>query len=331
MGGECGCSSVVERDLAKVDVVSSNLITRSIFSIKPVPANFLSSMEPLYRWSKFVTEDQLDEWETKLIIEDVVYSSEMLVGRERWQLSSFQQSKERAEGLKKKFGGGITEIEEESWYPKQATEIGPVLRIRDRIVVTETDDPELLGKVIKDNPDRIVLSFPPQLAFGTGAHPTTAGCLRFLTDFRISCGENPWRVLDLGCGSGILAIAAAKLGATDIVAIENDGMALGYAIKNAERHGVADQITFLEADAIEWLKDKKNGPFDLIAANLFSSLLIEILPTVGNVATEEAGIILSGFLSSQASEVTLAAKAAKFPLKDFLRRGKWVAGVGKRI
>lgn len=322
---------MVERDLAKVDVVSSNLITRSIFlPTRPVPATSQSAVEPLYRWSKYVTEDQLDDWETKLIVEDIIFSAEMLVGRERWQLSSFQQSRKRAEQLKEKFGGGVTEIKPETWQPAQPTEAGPVLRIRDQIVVTETAEPDLLDQVKRDNPDRMVLSFPPQLAFGTGAHPTTAGCLRFLADFAALQGDQPWRVLDLGCGSGILAVAAAKLGATDIVAIENDGMALGYAIKNAERHDVSDRITFLEADAIEWLKDKKNGPFDLIAANLFSSLLIELLPSAKNVATKETGIILSGFLTSQAREVTAASKAAGFPLKDFLRRGKWVAGAGKR-
>jgi ribosomal protein L11 methyltransferase len=194
--------------------------------------------------------------------------------------------------------------------------------------VTELAEPENVRKVEQEHPGRIVLSFPPQLAFGTGAHPTTASCLRFLVDAAKRRNGQAWNLVDLGCGSGILAIAAAKLGATNIVAIENDAMALGYARENAERHGVADRIEFLCEDAIAWMHARERGSIQVVAANLFSELLIELMPAIPAALAPGGEIILSGFLTSQTRDVVEASKSCGMPLTDFLRRGKWVAGWG---
>ena len=216
------------------------------------------------------------------------------------------------------------------WQPSAEAGAESLLKIRKTLLVTESADRAVLASLEERFPERIVLSFPPQLAFGTGGHPTTASCLRFLVDLSKERRNQDWRLLDLGCGSGILAVAAAKLGASEIVAVEIDEMALKYAQQNAERHGVADQIQFLAADAIPLLQSEDLGTFDVLAANLFSSLLVSLLPLFPNRLADDGELVISGFLTSQPKEVADAAKAAGLPLCDFLRRGKWVAGHARR-
>ncbi|MDF1824717.1 MAG: 50S ribosomal protein L11 methyltransferase [Verrucomicrobiales bacterium] len=307
--------------------MSSNLITRSIFLSSKTGGHRL---ETLYRWSKSVDEEDLEEWETRLLIRDVAYSAEKQVKRKRWQLSSFLTSREQADLLRAEFGGGVAEVKPGDWQPSAEAGADSLLKIRDSLLVTESQDEVVLANLQNKYPGRILLSFPPQLAFGTGGHPTTAGCLRFLVDLAKERVGRPWRVLDLGCGSGILAVAAAKLGASEVIAVEIDEMALGYARRNADRHEVGDQIQFIAGDVIPMLESGELGQFDVLAANLFSSLLVELLPSFPAGLAEGGEIVISGFLTSQAREVAEAAKAAGLPLKDFLRRGKWVAGHGRR-
>ncbi len=288
----------------------------------------MENLETLYRWSKHVDEEDLEDWELRLLGADVSYIAEKLVKRKRWHLSSYFQTRAEADRLRETYGGGVTEVRPEDWVPSVEMASGGVLRIRDALVVTELAEPKNLRQVEEDHPGRIVLSFPPQLAFGTGAHPTTASCLRFLVDAAKRRSGQSWNLVDLGCGSGILAIAAAKLGATGIVAIENDAMALGYARENAERHGVAHQIDFLCEDAIAWMHARAAGSIQVVAANLFSELLIELMPAIPATLAPGGEIILSGFLTSQTRDVVEASRKCGVPLTDFLRRGKWVAGRG---
>ncbi len=287
-------------------------------------------METLYRWSKSVDEEDLEAWETKLLMHDVAFSAEKQVKRKRWQLSSFLTTREQADLLRAEFGGGVAEVRPGDWQPSAEAGANSLLKIRDSLLVTESADDAVLESLREKYPDRILLSFPPQLAFGTGGHPTTAGCLRFLVDLSKERAGKPWRILDLGCGSGILAVAAAKLGATEVIAVEIDEMALRYAKQNAERHGVADRIEFIAGDVIPMLESGKLGKFDVLAANLFSSLLVTLLPSFPTGLAADGEIVISGFLTSQTKEVASAAKAAGLPLCDFLRRGKWVAGHGRR-
>lgn len=287
-------------------------------------------METLYRWSKFVDEECLEEWENRFLVEEIPYTVEKQIHRKRWQISSYSTCRSDAEELRGRFGGGVTELRPDDWQPSADPGEPTLLRIRDALVVTEAEDEAALREIRGNNPDRIVLSFPSQLAFGTGGHPTTAGCLRFLADIARDRAGTEWSLLDLGSGSGILAVAAAKLGAGRVVAVEIDPMALRFARRNAERHGVADRIEFLECDAIPLLREGKGGPFEVIAANLFSSLLVELLPCFGGALAKGGDIVLSGFLTSQTREVVGAAADAGLPLHDFLRRGKWVAGRGAR-
>jgi ribosomal protein L11 methyltransferase len=282
-------------------------------------------LDTLYRWSKFVEEDRLEDWENRFLAEEVSYVLEKPVKRRRWLLSVYTPTEEEAEDLRVRFGGSVEPLAPALWQPAPRDGRPNLLRIRDRLIITDTEDAEAIARIERDHPGRLVLGFPSQLAFGTGSHPTTAGCLRFLVDLARTRPVGEWRVLDLGCGSGILAIAAAKLGATRVLAVENDPMALEYARGNAVRHGVAGSIEFVEDDAVRLMLEPPSQPWDLIAANLFSDLLVTLFPRFPAHLERGGEVIVSGFLATQAETVGKAAVKAGLPVRDLVRRGKWMA------
>lgn len=281
-------------------------------------------MDTLYRWSKLVPEDKLEEWEHRLFAAEIPFAVEKQVKRSRWCLSVYTTTFDEADVLRVRFGGSVAPVNPDSWLPGKTQVEEPPLRIRDSLVITSSEDPAVTERLKAEYPGRIVLSFPRQLAFGTGSHPTTAGCLRYLADISRRFAGRPWTMLDLGCGSGILAIAAARLGAASVVAIDNDGMALEYARENGVRHGVGDLVEFREGDAVALLREKA-PTYDLIAANLFSDLLVEVLPHFPARLAPAGEAILSGFLVTQAEIVSGSAQAAGLPLTELSRKGKWMA------
>ncbi len=137
----------------------------------------------------------------------------------------------------------------------------PPLPIGNRFLVLLTDDPA-------SSIDRFVLRLRTLGGFGTGHHPTTRMCLEFLERWEVM-GK---RVLDVGTGSGILAIAAAKLGAAEIVATDIDDAALEAAKENAHQNGVADRITFVKSDLLRQVR----GQFDLVLSNLLTPLIKDL-------------------------------------------------------
>ena len=130
----------------------------------------------------------------------------------------------------------------------------------------------------------------PQMAFGTGEHETTRGVVRLMPGV-IRVGD---RVADLGSGSAVLAIAAAKLGAAHVSAIEIDHDAIANAWENVERNGVAGHVTIFEGDAAVLLP--LVAPVRVILANIISSVLIEMLPMMASSLTPDGEAILSGML-----------------------------------
>lgn len=285
----------------------------------------------LFRWSKLIDPDEETQWETRLLVDEVAFSIEKLVNRKRSRISSFCETREQADVYCDRYGGGVARILPEEWEPSIDPSNARILRIRDRFIVSETDDEATLADLRSENPNREVLSFPPQLAFGTGGHPTTANCLRFLVDAATSLPKNdPWHFLDLGCGSGILSVAAEKLGAISSLAVEFDPRALNFAKLNGERHQSEARIEFLEADVRELLKEPPKQPYQIVAANLFSDLLVEVMPMLSPWLDQNGSLIVSGFLTSQAKTINETAQDHGISLQKFLRRGKWVAAIGQK-
>ena len=145
--------------------------------------------------------------------------------------------------------------------------------------------------------DDVLIDLDPGRAFGTGAHPSTALVLGALQQL-VRGGE---RVLDVGCGSGVLSVAAALLGADNVVATDIDTDALAMTSENAERNGVAARIT-ITAEPVHALA----GDFDIVVANILAPVLIELAPAIAALVAPRGRLILSGLIEEQAGRVAAA-------------------------
>ncbi|HST63034.1 MAG TPA: 50S ribosomal protein L11 methyltransferase [Longimicrobium sp.] len=169
-------------------------------------------------------------------------------------------------------------------------------------------------------PGQVVVDIDPQMAFGTGEHATTRGCLRLLDD-ALHPGD---RVLDVGSGSAILAITAAMLGARECIAVEYDPDANLNARENLERNGVEHRVEIVEAMADPALLEEL-GPFDLLLANILSGVIRPLLPAFRQSlgGSPEGRLIVSGILRTEAPLVIHDAEAAGFRVVEVDEEEEW--------
>lgn len=170
-------------------------------------------------------------------------------------------------------------------------------------------------------PADIVIELDPGMAFGTGLHPTTRLCMCALETYQ----RGAPRVLDVGTGSGILAITAAKLGAREILARDTDLVAVETATRNIARNGVQD-CARVERGSI----DASCNQFDLICINILAEVIVELAPALAAALRPDGIIIASGILESKADDVGDALNAVGITLIEKKQEEDWVALVGKR-
>jgi ribosomal protein L11 methyltransferase len=170
------------------------------------------------------------------------------------------------------------------------------------------------------DPNGLILELDPGLAFGTGSHPTTRLCMEWL-EAHPKPGES---VLDYGCGSGILAMVAKKMGAGDVAGVDIDPQAIESARLNAERN--ACQITFYVPDELAVAANERHagGKFDIVVANILSSPLKLMAPMLSGRVAPGGSLVLSGVLARQAEEVA-AAYAPFIKLGVWAEQDGWVA------
>lgn len=172
-------------------------------------------------------------------------------------------------------------------------------------------------------PDAAVVRLDPGLAFGSGTHPTTALCLQWLDTLAGEGSLRGARVLDFGCGSGILALAALKLGAAHAIGVDNDPQALIATVGNAERNDVADRLeVFLPAE-------EPAATYPVVVANILASALIALADTLTARVAPGGRLAMSGILAGQEDEV-IARYAASFNDLRTERLEDWVRVTGTR-
>ncbi|HZA97292.1 MAG TPA: 50S ribosomal protein L11 methyltransferase [Gemmatimonadales bacterium] len=173
------------------------------------------------------------------------------------------------------------------------------------------------------DPDPLTIVLDPETAFGSGEHGSTRAALTLLS----RCIRRGDRVLDLGSGSGILTIAAVKLGASRAVGIEIDAEAIEVAQRNALRNGVSGSVEFLEGDAANLAP--LVGPVELILSNILRSVNTALLPVIAGTLVPSGIAIFSGMEQAEAEDFREALSAFGFlPLQDTLDAGWW--GVAAR-
>ncbi|MAT65380.1 MAG: 50S ribosomal protein L11 methyltransferase [Gammaproteobacteria bacterium] len=205
----------------------------------------------------------------------------------------------------------VATLEDRDWVRAWMDEFRP-MRFGERVWICPSHQPP-------PEPDAINIHLDPGLAFGTGTHPTTALCLEWL-DRHPPAGLE---VIDYGCGSGVLAIAALKLGARHVWGVDNDPQALIATRDNAGRNGVGDGIDTCLPDALPTVRA------DLMLANILANPLVELAPTLAGQVRPGGVIVLSGILAEQADMVR-AAYAAAFENLVVDAQDGWVRISGRR-
>lgn len=171
--------------------------------------------------------------------------------------------------------------------------------------------------VNKDN--RNVISLDPGAAFGTGSHATTSLCLSELENVVTSETE----VLDIGTGSGILAVASLLLGAKSAIGVDIDALSVKTAKDNAKRNGVEDKATFIHGD----LAEKINGKYNVVCANIIADVIIRLFDNVKDFMYDDSYLIISGIIDVRVADVEKAIAEHKFNVVKKVTKEEWFAFV----
>lgn len=166
-------------------------------------------------------------------------------------------------------------------------------------------------------PGDVMMKLDPGMAFGTGTHETTRLCLAMLERY-VSPG---CKMLDIGCGSGILSIGAVLLGASQAVGVDIDGTAVRVAGENAAMNGVEDKTIYLCGD----LTEKVSGTYQVVCANIVADVIIRLAPQVGAFMEENGVLLVSGIIDSRRDEVVLALEQEGFRILESLEEKGWCA------
>ncbi|SHK28412.1 ribosomal protein L11 methyltransferase [Selenomonas ruminantium] len=167
------------------------------------------------------------------------------------------------------------------------------------------------------SPDDIVIELDPGSAFGTGTHPTTAMCIRELE----TLVRGGMRVFDVGTGSGVLSVAAAKLGAADVTAMDYDKVAVEVAAENIRQNGVEDIVKTGVSDILKSF----DGKADLIVANIIADIIIMLFDELDEHLAEGGHLLASGIISERLADVTEACLAHGFVVDKVTEERGWVA------
>ena len=211
-------------------------------------------------------------------------------------------------------------VHEEDWSAAWKRHVG-VMRIGRRIVIRPT------WRRHRRRPGDVIIAMDPGMAFGTGLHPTTRLCLAGIETWadaglleRGGARDGRARLLDVGCGSGILAIAAALLGAGELVGIDTDPIAIEATLANARRNRVARQLRARRGSL-----PSGSGPFDLVAANLIASLLVALAGDLAGELRPGGRLLASGIFVDREADVRVAFDAAGLRVLRADAEGDWVA------
>lgn len=243
-------------------------------------------------------------------------------GWNRSRMVALFQTKEQAEDAQKLlqmqdfFEGcnivALTEVQDQDWVRITQSQFAPVDITEDFWIVPSWHEPPAAAKHC--------IRLDPGLAFGTGTHPTTRMCLRWIAKNGERGTAAPERVLDYGCGSGILAIGAAKFGAKDIVAVDIDQAAVDSTIANAAANNV---------QLHSGLPDKAVGTYDVVLANILATPLKMLAPLLCSHVAEGGSLVMAGILERQEDELK-AAYAPWVALEVSDREDGWILMTAKR-
>jgi len=270
-----------------------------------------------YVWRKLTTVKWEDVW-----LERLGWLGQRLVlftlpNSRALRIEAYHVSRAEAATLLKEFGGAVRAarpLSKKDLEPKPR----PPLRVRGKLLIVSTEREQALAA--KRHPEVPALLIPATVAFGTGEHATTATCLRLLADVANELRGSEWDALDIGTGSGILALAARIFGARKVEAGDFDPTAVRVAKENAVANKVRG-VHFSRMDVLKWQAPRR---WPVVLANVFSTTLIAAAPRIARAVEKGGRLILSGILREQAPEVAAGFNSQGFSVERAVRKGKWV-------
>lgn len=216
----------------------------------------------------------------------------------------------------------ISELPQIDWVSKVQRSLKPV--VAGRFFVYGSHDSD------KVPPDCEPLLIEASMAFGTGHHGTTKGCLLALEQL-IKDGFKAKNVIDVGCGTAVLAMAAARIFSANVIASDIDSVAHSVAKMNILANGLDRNIQCFEASGFAHEQIKTKNPFDLIFANILLAPLLEIATDISKYSLSGGYVVLSGILSEQAELVVNKYTGAGFSLSNQIEIGEWVTIIFRKI
>ena len=276
------------------------------------PKDFKFQKKNEYDWD-FVEEEIFNSGYDGVIIK--TYITE-----ERDVTEDVNLIKEKIQGLKE-FGIDIGEaivelsqVDEEDWANEWKNYYKPT-KVGKNVVVKPT------WEEYEEQTGDLIIELDPGMAFGTGTHETTTMCIQQLENYV----KKDSKVFDIGCGSGILAIAAAKLGAKEVVAVDLDEVAVKVSKENIELNKVEDKVTALHGNLTEVINDKA----DIVVANIIADIIKILAKDVSNFMKEDAVFISSGIIHAKVDEVKESLIKNGFEIVEVQTLGEWNAIVSK--
>jgi len=202
----------------------------------------------------------------------------------------------------------LAEVEEADWANAWKAFYVPV-KVGEKMVIVPS------WEKYESRDDQVLIFLDPGMAFGTGNHPTTCLCLKALEKYLLP-GQT---VIDVGCGSGILSIAAAKLGARKVIALDLDPVALKVCQENAEKNRVSGLVSIVHSNLLE----AEQGPADLVVANLTADPVIALAPQAANILSRGNYFLSSGISSGRLEDTQKAIRAAGFEIAEVWEESGW--------
>ena len=209
----------------------------------------------------------------------------------------------------------LAEVHEEEWATAWKKYYKPV-KVSDSITITPTWE-----EYVPEG-DEMIIELDPGMAFGTGTHPTTVLCIQAL-DKTVQGGE---QIVDVGTGSGVLSIAAAKLGAKKVLALDLDYVAVESASLNVKLNHVSDVVSVKQNNLLEGV----GGPYDIVVANILAEVIVRFVQDAAAVLKPNGTFITSGIIKRKKQEVEDALVSAGFVIDEIIEMDDWVAIIAKK-
>ncbi|HHU70025.1 MAG TPA: 50S ribosomal protein L11 methyltransferase [Thermoanaerobacterales bacterium] len=210
----------------------------------------------------------------------------------------------------------LTEISEEDWAESWKKYYKPI-KISEKIVIKPT------WEEYQPKDKETIIKIDPGMAFGTGIHETTKMCIKALETILEGTIGNV--VIDIGCGSGILSIVSAKLGASKVIGIDIDSAAVKVATENVKLNQVAEKVKIIKGNLLKGITEKG----DIIVANITSDVISDFIPTVSANLKPDGLLVLSGIIKERSCEIKEVAVRNDLAVMEEYEEGEWVTLICK--